>query len=236
MKQKEKPKIGTPIGTSKYIPSTYYSASKLAKHNPNEGLLGPKSLSSVKSSQAEYRERELHRKKEAQKREALMQAQIEEKRKKREEKQLKAQQQREALEKEKLKQLELTEKLREEKLRQARAERDSKLTKQKEEMERKRQLAKKKAMEEKLREERKKAELKSKENAGLPPYMLSKAPLLPTADCYDSDQERQNELEFPSWCDGKSINHMYRLSHFRNLHRKTFLVHFVNDVVLKLCT
>lgn len=165
----------------------------------------PKSLSSIKSSQADFRERELRRQKEAQKREALLQAQLEEKRRKREEKQLKAQLQREALEKEKQKNLELAEKLREEKLKQALAERDVKMIKQKEEMERKRQLAKKKALEEKLKEEdKKKTEMRDKEQMELP-YMISKAPLLPTVDCYDSDQEQESEAQLPAWCDGKIV-------------------------------
>lgn len=174
------------------------------KHSSNESLLGPKSLTSFKSSQAEFRERELRRQKEAQKREALLQAQIEEKRRRREEKQLKAQQQREALEKEKLKHLEDAEKAREEKLKQTLAERDVKLIKQKEEMERKRQLAKKKALEEKLKEEKKKAELRNRDKMDLV-YMATEAPLLPTPDCYDSDHEAPEEVVLPAWCEGKSL-------------------------------
>lgn len=185
---KEKPKYTTPL------------RSQLSKQNSNDSLLNSKTLSSVKASQASFREKELRRQKEEEKRQAQLQAQMDEKRRKREEKQLKAQQARELREKEKIKQLEMAEKLKEEKHKQALAEKEAKVQKQREEMEKKRLLAKKKALEEKnvIKEQPKKP----------PVYMTTKAPLLPTYDCYDSDDEQnrnRTNIARPQWTKSKTI-------------------------------
>lgn len=155
-------------------------------------LLSFKSHSALKTSQMEYTERVKCREEALKKREAQLQKITEEKRRKREEKQLKAQQQRETLEKEKQKKL----KEEEEKQKQLMEE---KLQKQKEENERKMQITKQKE------EKRKKileAEKLSKQEKWLPVYMTSKAPLLPTDDCYDSDHDEHTNTKgkaLPEW-------------------------------------
>ncbi|KAJ8972798.1 hypothetical protein NQ314_000034 [Rhamnusium bicolor] len=192
--EKEKPRTFTPI-TSKFLP-------KNSERERND---------------VKKKEREALRK-----REALLQAQTEEKRRKREEKQQKAQQQREILEKEKLKQLE-AQKIKEEKYKQAIAEREEKLQKQKEEAEKRRLMAKKKAnellkeKEEVIRiaEQKKYAEMKAmmdkqsemtklalkqkmeraQQQQSIPLYMTTKPPLLPTDDCYDSDDPEFEKLK-----------------------------------------
>lgn len=203
----------------------------------NESILSVKSSSALKASQAEFREREkrrLEKEREAlRKREALLQAQTEEKRRKREEKQQRAQQQREILEKEMQKQLE-AQRIKEEKYKQAMAERDKKLQKQKEEAEKKRQMVKKKAnellreKEEVIRmaEQKKYAEIKAvfdkkgemaklamkqkmerAQQQSEPIYMISRPPLLPTDDCYDSDDPNYDSKKVePGWAKGKKGN------------------------------
>lgn len=181
----------TPLDTHRILPSQLANTtSKVTKSSLASPI--PKTMSAIKASAAEFRERELKRQKEAearQKREALLQAQIEEKRRIREEKQLKAQQLREAMEKEKKKHLEMVERVKEEKLKQQLAERDIKLQKQKDDLEKKRQMARQKASDEKVKD---------------PIYMITKAPLLPTPDCYDSDSEdvERQKVDFPSWSKG----------------------------------
>ncbi|XP_074030321.1 uncharacterized protein [Leptinotarsa decemlineata] len=237
-----KPKAFTPF-SSKFLPKTC-STSKINKVHPgklldvttnhSDSILSAKSLSALKASQAEFKEREKRRQeKESEalkKREALLLAQTEEKRRRREEKQLKAQQQREILEKEKQKLLE-EHKRKEEKYKQAIAEKEEKLQKQREEAERKRLLAKKKAdiikeKEEKMKEEERVAEQKETELAkqiqkqkmqklqlgSLPVYMTTRAPLLPTEDCYDSDDcdyQKKNE-RVPDWGRGKELDKKLR--------------------------
>ncbi|KAG5889201.1 hypothetical protein JTB14_033280 [Gonioctena quinquepunctata] len=231
-----KPKAFTPF-TSKFVPKTC-STSKITKIHPGKQLdtsvssgdTTTKSLSALKASQAEFKEREKRRQEKERealkKREALLQAQTEEKRRKREEKQLKAQQHREILEKEKQKLLE-EHKRKEEKYKQAIAEKEERLQKQKEEADKKRMLAKKKAekeKEEKMREmeertdetrdenelARQKQKQKMQQNAqlrDLPLYMTTKTPLLPTDDCYDSDDSDYGmpHKNLPDWVKGKEM-------------------------------
>lgn len=185
-----KTKLQTPL-----LPN---STSKITKSSIPSPV--PRALSAIKSSAAEFRERELKRQKEVearQKREALLQAQIEEKRRKREEKQIKAQQMREEIENKKRKHLETAEKSKEEKLKQQMAEREAKLMKQKEELEKKRQIAKQKAIGEKMKAQ----------EVETPIYMIKKAPLLPTPDCYDSDTEEGQDRQFtlPEWTKGRKL-------------------------------
>lgn len=181
----------------------------------NESLISTKSASALKASQQEFIYRENRRReKEAEairKRDELIQAQIEEKKKKRLEKQIKAQQMRETLERTKLKSLEEAERIKEEKHKQVLAEKQEKMRKQQEEAERRRLEVHKKAMEEKRKaaeEEQahlkelqlKKAAVYKKKGKQHPIYLRSKAPLLPTEDCYDSDDEAsQRQIRKPGW-------------------------------------
>lgn len=194
---KSKSKVTTPLSTTRFMPShVSTTCSKLKKPSLVDHSPIPKSFSAIKASAADFRERELKRQKESealQKRNALLQAQVEEKRRKRAEKQLKAQQIREANEKDKQRHLEMMEKLKEEKIKQHLAEKDMKLQKQKEELERKRELAKQRAAEE-------------RKDFELPIYMVTKAPLLQTPDCYDSDsEEAPKKPVFPEWTKGKFV-------------------------------
>lgn len=194
---KSKSKLQTPVATNRFVPMhTSTTCTKLKKPSISDNSPIPKSYSAMKVSSADFKERELKRQREAeasQKRTAILQAQMEEKRRIRTEKQLKAQQAREAQEKEKLKNVEKL-KLKEEKLKQQLIEKDLKLQKQKEELERKRQMAKQKAAEEKKEQE-------------MPIYMTMKAPLLPTTDCYDSDSEEaaHSKILVPKWARGKNL-------------------------------
>ncbi|KAG5886248.1 hypothetical protein JTB14_008915 [Gonioctena quinquepunctata] len=228
-----KPKACTPF-TSKFMPKTC-STSRITKIHPGKQLdtsvssgdTTTKSLSALKASQAEFKEREKRRQEKERealkKREALLQAQTEEKRRKREEKQLKAQQHREILEKEKQKLLE-EHKRKEDKYKQAIAEKEERLQKQKEEADKKRMLAKKKAEKEKMREmeertdetrdenelARQKQKQKMQQRAqlrDLPVYMTTKTPLLPTDDCYDSDDSDYGmpHKNLPYWVKGKEV-------------------------------
>ncbi|XP_057656880.1 inner centromere protein [Diorhabda carinulata] len=203
--------------TNKFLPKSC-STSRINRMTPqsssnNDSCLSTKTLSALKASQAEYREREKRRQEKEQeaqlKKEALLQAQAEEKRRKREEKQLKVQQQKELIQKEKEKLLEI-QRLKLEKHKQAIAEKEEKLQKNREEAEKKRLLAKNKAKLAKQSES-------SSDNGGkvpesgqakrtlqnhVPIYMMSKPPLLPTEDCYDSDDEisTKKNARTPSWC------------------------------------
>ncbi|KAF2898300.1 hypothetical protein ILUMI_07871 [Ignelater luminosus] len=170
--------------------------------------ISAKPKSAIKSSQAEFRERELKRKqKEAEalsKKEALIQALTEEKKRKREERQIRAQQTRDAIEKDKQKVLESAERIKQEKLKQMLAEKEEKLLKQREEAARKRAIAQKKAAEEKQKEELKRLEqerakkLCDKDN--IPPYLKHETPMLPTEDCYDSDDSNAGKsFTVPAW-------------------------------------
>lgn len=188
---KSKSKLQTPLSTNKFVP-THFSTncSKLNKPSLTDSSPLPKARSAIKASAADFKERELKRQREAealQKREALLQAQLEEKRRIRAEKQLKAQQAREAKEKEKQKHFEMMEKLKEEKYKNHLAE---KMQKQKEELEKKKQMAKARGGDE-------------KKDHQPPIYMTTKAPLLPTQDCYDSDSEECRKVVLPSWTTGK---------------------------------
>ena len=212
---KEKAKIFTPQ-VSKFLPKVASTANKPSRQTPsssNESLASTKTLSALKASQAEYREREKKRREKEQeaikKREALLQAQIEEKKRKREEKQLKAQQQREVLEKEKMKILE-AHKLKDERHRQLLAEQEEKKLKQREEAEKKRLMAKMRALEEKKREEEKRAQEQRKVETvedKRPVYMRYRAPFLPTDDCYDSDDEnyRPEKVKLPDFAKEANI-------------------------------
>lgn len=204
-----KSKPYTPF-SNKFIPKTC-STVDVNKNHPrsqkksslyNDSGTSMRCLSALKASQAELREREKRRQeKEAEgqlKKDALLQAQAEEIKRKREEKQLKAQQQRELLEKEREKNLEL-QRLKDEKHKQTVTEKEEKIQKTKEEVEKKRLLAKNKA---KILREKERLAAQKQDN-GLPIYMTTKANLLPTEDCYDSDDD---EYEFhrknytkPNW-------------------------------------
>ncbi|KRT79922.1 hypothetical protein AMK59_6890 [Oryctes borbonicus] len=207
----------TPQMANRYLAAISNSTTKASKKLMCESFMSTKSASALKASQQEYKDRENRRKeKEAEamkKREALILAQTEEKKKKRVEKQIKAQQTREALEKSKLKILEETER-KEEKRKQLLAERQEKLKRQQEEAERKRLEVLRKAAEEKRKEEKlkqlalkKAAEDEAKRALDYkkklkqqPRYLRERAPLLPTEDCYDSDDEVQpKQLRKPSW-------------------------------------
>lgn len=132
------------------------------------------------------------------KKEALLHAQSEERKRKREEKQLKAQQLREMKEKEKQHYLEMTGKQKEQRARMVNKEKQDYLQKQKEEMDLKRLLVVKRAAEERKKlEEEKRRQLMEKKK---PIYMTTAMPLLPTADCYDSDSEADSkEISPPAW-------------------------------------
>lgn len=180
----------TPLGTNRFVPSHFSTnCSKLKKPSLTDSSPLPKSRSAIKASATDFKERELKRQRDAealQKREALLQAQLEEKRRIRAEKQLKAQQAREAKEKEKQKHFEMLEKMKEEKYKKNLAE----MQKQKEELEKKKQMARHRPAEE-------------KKDLPLPIYMTTKAPLLPTPDCYDSDTEECRKVVLPTWTTGK---------------------------------
>ncbi|XP_044263808.1 inner centromere protein [Tribolium madens] len=223
---KEKAKMFTPL-TSKFIPkaaSTTGKSKKILNSSSCDNLLA-KNSTTLKSSQAEYREIEIRRREKEQealkKREAILQAQTEEKRRKREEKQLKAQQQREALEKEKQKVLE-AQRVKDERHRLHIAEQEEKKLRLKEEHEKKRLLAKKRAIEQKkleeekmVEEERKAAELAAKlakrddviakmvqnQKERKPIYFRETAPPLPSNDCYDSDSEecKTRDILLQNW-------------------------------------
>lgn len=196
---KENSKMVTPLPSKKM--TQVHSTTRINRHIQREdsciGInMSSKSQSALKASQAEFRERAKKKQEKEQealkKREALLLALTEERKKKREEKQLKAQQQREMMEKEKLK-LMAAQKLKvEEKLQQQTAERDEKVQQY---------LAKKRAEEKRQRER-------------LPVYMTTPAPLLPTEDCYDSDEEeaeRGHRTVPPSWTKDKELKKMQHI-------------------------
>ncbi|GJQ75668.1 putative chromosome segregation [Trypoxylus dichotomus] len=248
----------TPQMASRYLTAISNSTTKASKKFINESFISSKSASALKASQQEYKDREIRRReKEAEamrKREALMLAQTEEKKKKRLEKQTKAQQVREALEKSKLKTLEEVERTKEEKRRQVLAEKQEKLKRQQEEAERRRLEAQRKAAEEKRKEEerrkaieeeqeklkqqavkkalddekRKVLEYKKKARQ-LPIYLRQKAPLLPTDDCYDSDDEnRHKQVRKPSWTSRDRLEQ--KLNVMKNLSKNVVSSFFVLDV------
>lgn len=227
---KEKAKMFSPL-PSRFVPKTFSTASKASRFNKTgstENLAAIRSASALKASQAEARERErIRREKEDEalrKRELLIQAQIEQKKRRNEEKQLKAQQQREMMDKEK-------QKLRDE-------------------QERKRMLVKTKALEEKRREDERRLQQKKEEDnraAQLaqqdediskllqknkqkqhqkPLYMTTPCPLLPTEDCYDSDDDQRGNstMIICEWTKGKMIETCTICAFFfiiseRNLHK-----------------
>ncbi|KAJ8963907.1 hypothetical protein NQ317_006922 [Molorchus minor] len=231
---RERPKPATPLN-SKFLPkmcstSIMHYANDVS--TSNESIASTKSASALKASQAEFREREKRRQEKERdalkKREALLQAYAEEKRRKRE----KAQQQRELLEKEKQKQLEV-QRVKEEKYKQVMLKGFLMLAQSfwhkeeaEEEAEKKRLLAKKKAdmqKEEEIRqvEQKKHAEMKAalkeqkmekhqqqqQQQHGLPIYFTTEPPLLPTDDCYDSDDpqyEKERQIE-PEWSRGEDL-------------------------------
>lgn len=199
----------------------------------------------------EYREREMQRREKEmeaiKKREAQIQAQIEEKKKKRLEKQMKAQQTREALEKTKIRTFEEIERSKEEKRKQVLAGKHDKIRKIQEETERKRAEALRRAMEERKKEEerRRAAEeemerLKQQEQKkaaedprrtvtlkkktrNLPIYMRQKAPLLPTEDCYDSDDGRDRQIKKPTWTSKERAEQQLRVMKYLS---KAMVNHF----------
>nr|XP_023012190.1 inner centromere protein-like [Leptinotarsa decemlineata] len=232
----DKPKGFTPF-SKKFLPKNFSTSRIKKMHpgkldvlkNDNDNLLSEKSHSALKASQVEFRDREKRRQEKEnealKKREALLLAQSEEKRRKREEKQLKAQLQREIIEKEKHKLLE--EQIRkEEKYKQTLVEKEAKLQKQKEEAEKKRQLVKKKAdvikeKEGRLKEQEgvyqrnedelagklQKQTIRKKRLSSLPIYMTTQPPLLPTDDCYDSDNSgcQLTNKQISDWLKGRVL-------------------------------
>ncbi|XP_031335537.1 DNA ligase 1-like [Photinus pyralis] len=137
--------------------------------------------SALKASQIEFREREMRRKQKeeeaSRKKQALILAQTEGRRLRREERELKVQQLKMDMEKEKQRQLKEAEKAREEKFKQILAEKEARFFKQKEEAARKRAAAAQKL-----------DNMHQEDTPKLTPVFLTcPAPLLPTPDCYDSD-------------------------------------------------
>ncbi|CAH1985870.1 unnamed protein product [Acanthoscelides obtectus] len=165
---------------NKYLPSAQ-PQQKLSINLP-----AAQSNSAMKASLAEMKERQKQRQvKEMEalrKKEALLQAQMEEKRKKREEKQLKAQQQREQLERERSRtRADQINKV-EEKTKKIMAVKEEKLQHFKELQEKKRQIAKERH-----------------QNQVIPNYLTTPLPLLPSDSPYDSDDERYTKKSMPSW-------------------------------------
>lgn len=114
------------------------------------------------------------------KRDALLQAKSEERKRIREEKQLKAQQLREIKMKQKLQTNEEWALL---KIK----EKQERLEKQKEEADQRRILTAKRAQDERKKQEEEKLRCLKEQNK--PIYMATAMPLLPTPDCYDSDSD-----------------------------------------------
>ncbi|XP_030764342.1 calponin homology domain-containing protein DDB_G0272472 [Sitophilus oryzae] len=190
---KEKAKLFTPIG-SKFLPSSS-STSKVPRMISHSSI-NTDSFQAMKSAQKESREKRMQEKEQAlMKKEAMLHAQAEAKKKLNEEKQLKAQQQRKAIEAEKLKQIELH-KQKEERLRQREQEKAEYLQKKKIEAEKQRLAQKKKIQE--LHAQRE--EFLAEQSRNPPIYMTTKPPMLPTADCYDSDDANYKKVKPPSWC------------------------------------
>lgn len=81
-------------------------------------------------------------------------------------------------------------------MKQREQEREDKLQKLKQENEYKQLLAKKKLAEvQNLRQQ----------NVDKPIFLVTPALPLPTADCYDSDEENIPQPSRPSWCDGNLL-------------------------------
>lgn len=196
---REKAKMFTPA-SSRFIPNSC-STSKISRligqqHNStnNESLLA------IKSAQKESREKQkklLEREQAQKKKEAMLSAQAEAKRRLNEEKQLKALQQRKAIEAEKLKQLEI-QKQKEAKIKQREQEREEYLQKQKLELEKKRVAQKKKVAEMQAQRQ----QILEEQARNPPVYMTTKLPKLPTEDCYDSDDPDYKKVQAPHWCGG----------------------------------
>ncbi|KAK4877264.1 hypothetical protein RN001_009770 [Aquatica leii] len=200
--------FGTPLMENRLRHLQTSSASKSGSNIPipssNTFLTANKASSGLKTSasQMEFRERELRRRqKEAdalQKKEAMILAATEEKRKKREEREMKVQQLKIAKERNKQMQLEIIEKAKDEKYKQILAEKEAKLMKQKEEAAQKRAAAVRK-----VAEARKNDALKIK---FVPPYLKYQTPLLPSPDCYDSDDSAIKDIiKIPHWQKSRSL-------------------------------
>lgn len=105
--------------------------------------------------------------------------------------------------------IKLISRAKEERTKQLMAEKEEKQAKLREEMERKRLQAKEKAAAVKqLKEEEIKLREKQNQQAPkVPIYMSTEPPLLPTDDCYDSDDERSDGRRFrpPSWCSDSNL-------------------------------
>ncbi|KAK5643319.1 hypothetical protein RI129_007164 [Pyrocoelia pectoralis] len=168
----------------------------------NISLTGGKTGSALKVSQMEFRERELRRKQKEeealQKKEALMLSITEEKRRKREEREMKVQQLKATKDKEKQRQFLSAEKIKKEKLKQMMAEKEARYLKQKEEAARKRAAALKKAAEAKQHDATKYNEQIDDVNQ-IPPFIMHPPPLLPTPDCYDSDDSTRATFSIPQF-------------------------------------
>ncbi|KAB0799717.1 hypothetical protein PPYR_07597 [Photinus pyralis] len=189
--------LGTPVTGIKYKTFQTLSAPKVSSTTINVNLApstAGKTGSALKASKMEFRERELHRQQKEQealqKKEALLQSSIEEKRRKREEREMKVQQLKANKEKQRQRQLLSAEKTKEEKLKQVLAEKEAKALKQKEEAAQKRAAALKKV------EDSKKNQVPRDD--GVIPY-LSPTPPLPTPDCYDSDDSARATIVIPQF-------------------------------------
>ncbi|CAG9853805.1 unnamed protein product [Phyllotreta striolata] len=161
------------------------------------------SMKALQTSQAEFREIEKRRQQKEmealRKKEAMILAAAEEKKRKREEKLLKVQQQKELLEKEQQYKLE-KQRLKEEKHKLAMAEKEKCRMKSKEELEKKRMLIKEKA----------------KATKEIPIYLTTKIPPLPTADCYDSDDEKyvKKSKYYLPWCESNTLYNQLLRQHY----------------------
>ncbi|CAG9764752.1 unnamed protein product [Ceutorhynchus assimilis] len=198
----------TSCSTSKV--SRLLSSQQLSRTSSNDSL-----LSRTASAQKDPRERQrknLEREQALKKKEAMLLAQAEAKRKQNEEKQLKALQQRKLIEVEKQKQLEL-QKQKEDRHKQRELEREEYNQKNKLELEKKRAAQKKKIQE--LQEQRK-AEQEAKElqdqhhrKREPPVYMINPAPPLPSYACYDSDDADHPypaNVIVPPWSKSRALN------------------------------
>ncbi|KAF5275180.1 hypothetical protein FQR65_LT04212 [Abscondita terminalis] len=210
--------VVTPLSKKYFQPS---SGSKLPTIIPNStySLLN-RAATAIKTSgsQLEFHEREIRRmQKDAEalkKKEALILAQTEEKRKKRKEREIKVQQTKMAIEKDKQKQLEIVEKAKEIKLKQMLAEKEAKFFKQKEEAAKKRAAVAKKA-----------SDIKRNDEKFIPPYFKYETPLLPTPDCYDSDESSSNHrIKVPNFQKERVFSEMQKSMQNAENYKKMFFL------------
>ncbi|KAL3287772.1 hypothetical protein HHI36_002234 [Cryptolaemus montrouzieri] len=231
---KEKAKCFTPVATKLLSKPGSSSASGISKYIGYKSAINDSTIKSstpMKSpiqhtSRTDFKLREMkrqEREKELQKKELAKRAMSEDRRKKFEEKMLKVQQQKETLEREKIKALE-AQRLKEEKHKMLLQQREEKYKLMRKENETKRLLAKQRAEEKKKEEEAQKLASQEKLNEikkaeitnfraqvaqkaiELPIYMRKAAPLLPTYDCYDSDDENNRQTKhIAAWTQKRNL-------------------------------